>query len=212
MPIKRKTRRILNQPGNLRPREVLCQRRQFIKVDVRRQNVIGTHLLSVNFEDLKTTFLVGKVDFHFHFETAGSEEGFINHVETVCHADDKDVVELVDAVHFGEELVYDCVAHTGAAACSTTLFGDRIEFVEYNNVEITGVAFFFVLPKLRQYVSRVRYIFFCIGEEFADVLFTLTNVFVEDFGTVDDFRFFCIQHFTDLAGHQSLSCTWWSIQ
>jgi hypothetical protein len=109
----------------------------------------------VDFEDLETAVGVGKIDFHFYFKTAGAEEGFVDHIEAVCHADYKDVVQLVYTVHFREELVHNCVAYSSSTARSPTLLGDGIEFVKDNDVQITCISFFFILQRQRSaFVGR----------------------------------------------------------
>jgi hypothetical protein len=145
MPIKRKTRGILNQPRNLSPRKVLCHHAEFLEIHVVSHNVVSSHFVGMDFEDLETALGIGKVDFHFYFESAWAEEGFVDHVDAVCHADYEDVIELVDTIHFGEELVDNGVAYAGSTACSPTLLRDGIKFVKDNDVQITCIAFLFIL-------------------------------------------------------------------
>ena len=51
------------------------------------------------------------------------------------------------------------------------------------------------------------YLYFSICEQLADVLFRLSDVFVQDFGTIDDLRLARIEHFANLARHESLPCS-----
>jgi len=99
MPIHRETRRTLDQTSNLRSTEVLRHSSQFRDIHVGSHDSVGLHLVGVNVEDLKSTVFVWKGDFHVDFESTWSKESFVDHVETVGHSDDEDVVELVDSVH-----------------------------------------------------------------------------------------------------------------
>ena len=100
-------------------------------------------LLCVNVQDLGSSFLLRQTDLDLDLQPAGSQQGVVHHVPPalfcVCvlslkhitplvfmsnviilmnvpigHSDDEDVVELVDAVNLGEELVDDGVIHPGA--------------------------------------------------------------------------------------------------
>ena len=53
----------------------------------------------------------------------------------VGHADDEDVVELVDAVNLGEELVHHGVVDAGAARHGAPRLADGVDLVEYNDVQ-----------------------------------------------------------------------------
>ncbi len=46
-----------------------------------------------------------------------------------------------------------------------------------------------------------------IGKELADVLFTLANILVQDFGTVDDLGLPGVQHLANLPGNKRFSCS-----
>ncbi len=41
-----------------------------------------------------------------NLKTTRSQHGLINHVFSVCHSYDQDVVEAVYSVNFGQELIY----------------------------------------------------------------------------------------------------------
>lgn len=145
MPIESKTRRALHQTADLRTRKVLRQLRELRKVDIVVHDTVHSHLGSMDVQDLESAVLVGEGDFHVDFKTTGTEEGLVDHVDTVGHADDEDVVQLVDTVHLREDLVDDGVADTGTAAGGATLFEDGVEFIEDDDVEATLVALLLVL-------------------------------------------------------------------
>lgn len=101
VPIKRKARGALDQAAQLRAREIFRQRGELGEIDVVAHDAVGAHLRRVNVENLESAGFVGQRDFNVHFETARTEEGFVNHVHAVRHANDEDIVELVHAVHLG---------------------------------------------------------------------------------------------------------------
>jgi hypothetical protein len=54
----------------------------------------------VDCKDLFSPGLVRQAYFKVNFESAWSKKGFINHVETVSHADNQDVVKAINTVNF----------------------------------------------------------------------------------------------------------------
>ena len=81
------------------------------------------------------------------FETAGTEKSVINHIETIGHTNEKDIVELINTVHFGEKLVDDTISDTSPSRGGATLFTNGIQFIENDDMESTLIAFFFILLK-----------------------------------------------------------------
>lgn len=61
----------------------------------------------MNVEDLKPPYLVRDVDLDVHLQSAWPQNGLVQEVLAIGDADDKDVVELIDAVDAGEQLVHD---------------------------------------------------------------------------------------------------------
>ena len=51
------------------------------------------------------------------------------------------------------------------------------------------------------------YLFLSIREEFSNILFGCTDIFVQNLGTVDNLRLARIQHLSNLPGHESFACT-----
>ncbi len=51
-----------------------------------------------------------------HLKAAGSKEGLVYHVATIGHADDEDVVQLVDTVELCEKLVNHGVVDTSSGS------------------------------------------------------------------------------------------------
>lgn len=102
MPIERETGRALDETCDFRAAKVLRDLRELGQVDVVVHDPVGAHLGRVDGDDLEAALLVGQRDLHVHLETAGTQERLVDHVETVRHADDEDVVQLVDTVHLRE--------------------------------------------------------------------------------------------------------------
>ena len=84
------------------------------------------------------------------FETAGTKKSIINHIETVGHTNEQDIVELINTVHFGEKLVDNTISNTSSSRSRATLFTNGIQFVENDDMESTLIAFFFILLKCKQ--------------------------------------------------------------
>ena len=99
MSIESKTRCTLDETADLGAGEVLRERGELEDVDVRVHDAVRAHLGGVDLEDLHAALLIREGDLHVHFETSRTEKGFVNHVETVGHTDDEDIVQLVDTIH-----------------------------------------------------------------------------------------------------------------
>ncbi len=53
-------------------------------------------------------------DLDLELETPGAQQGLVDHVDAVGHADQQDVVERVDAINLGQQLVHHAVLNTGS--------------------------------------------------------------------------------------------------
>ena len=71
------------------------------------QVLVAFHQLCVNVEDLEPPCLVRDVDLNVHLQSAWPQNGLVQEVLAIGDTDDKDVVELIDAVDAGEQLVHD---------------------------------------------------------------------------------------------------------
>lgn len=99
VPVHGETGRAFDQAPDLGAAEVFGDGRKLAHVDVARHDAVGLHLARVDVENLEAAVLVGERDLHVHLETARAKEGLVDHVKSVRHADDENVVELVDSVH-----------------------------------------------------------------------------------------------------------------
>jgi len=199
MPVERKRRCSLYQSADFGTGEVLGELRQLIDIDVTFDDVVVAHLRCVDLEDLCSASLIGKRNLHMNFQTTGTQKSFIDHVHSVGHTNEEDIVQLVNTIQFREQLVDDAVANTGATTAGTSLFAHSVKFVEDDNVETALITLLLVF-------------LLCIGEEFSDVLLRLTNVFVQHLGSVDDFGLPSIQHLTDLTRDKGLSGSGWAVK
>merc|ERR1719376_134466 len=114
--------RIWTRPGSLgKPisdlgaAEVLGQSGKLLDVEIAGQFAVGLHLPGVDVEDLDAARFLGQADLDGDLQTAGSEQSIVDHVASVGHTYDENVVELVNAVDLGEELVDDGVVDAGVS-------------------------------------------------------------------------------------------------
>lgn len=170
MPIKRKTRRALDETLDLCTGKVLRHGGQLGDVNVLAHDAVLLHLGSVDGEDLDASGFVGKGDLDVDFETTGTEEGIIDHVFSVGHTDDQDVVELVDTVHLsrpsyskrivsfaaiiwadlGQQLVDNRVANTSPIILGPSLLADRINLIKDDNMQSALISLLFLLQTREQ--------------------------------------------------------------
>jgi len=173
--VHRKRRRALDETANLGAGEVLCDGSELLDVDVGAEDIVELHLGRVDVEDLEPAVLVRERDLHVDLEPARPEEGLVNHVKPVRHADDENVVQLVDTVHLkegakgggrqpvsatgkgpdprgaqphlGQQLVDDRVADAGATAGRATLLADGVELVKDDDVQARVVPLGLILQE-----------------------------------------------------------------
>jgi hypothetical protein len=103
--VEGKTRRTLDQTVQLGTAKVLGKTRELLDVNIVRHDAVDAHLAGMDVQDLYTTLLVGQRDFNVDLESTGTQERFVDHVESVRHTDDQDVVELFDTVHLAAQYI-----------------------------------------------------------------------------------------------------------
>ena len=99
MSVERKARRALDESTNLGSGKVLREHGEFADVDIATHDAVRAHLARVDREDLNATGFVRKRDLNVHLESSGSKERLVDHVESVRHADDEYIVQLVHTIH-----------------------------------------------------------------------------------------------------------------
>ena len=50
-----------------------------------------------------------RTNLHLYFQPAGSQQGLVDHVLSIRHSDDQNVVQLFHAVHLGQQLIHHSV-------------------------------------------------------------------------------------------------------
>ena len=88
------------------------------------------------------------------------------------------------------------------------MLADCVQLVKDDNVKAALVAFLFLLRISS--LSGQTHLLLRIGKELADVLLTLSDELVQDFGTIDDLWLSRVEHLSYLPRHQSLSRPWWT--
>ena len=168
-------RRTLDEPFDLGAAEVLGLAGELGQRDVGGHAVGGAHVARVDRQDLLAPRLVGQRDLDLHLEAAGAEQRLVDHVFAVRHPDDQDVVEGIDAVDLGEQLVDHRVVDAGAVLVRAALLADAVDLVEDDDVQV-GV------------VAALGHLGLGVGEERAHVLLRLADVLRQHLGAVDDLR------------------------
>mmetsp|Transcript_19565 Transcript_19565/g.45734 ORF Transcript_19565/g.45734 Transcript_19565/m.45734 type:complete len:266 (+) Transcript_19565:1063-1860(+) len=143
--------------------------------------------------------LVRKSNFNVNLHAPGAQQRLVQHVLSIGHANEQNVVERFNTVDFGQELIDYTVVRACAVPTRPTSLADRIQLVKDDHVQLTVIAAFLVLG-LR---------FF---EKVAHVFLTLPHVLVEDLGTVDNLRLFSHKHLSNLPRDQGLAAPWRTIQ
>jgi len=148
---------------------------------------------------LQPAGLIGQPDLQVYLESAGSEHGLINHVLPVGHPDDEYVVETVDAVDLGEQLVDDGLLHARARLHGAPLPADRVDLVEDDDVQ-------------GRLVALGLHVLLRLLEQLADVLLRLTLVLREHLWAIHHLRLVAVEGVRDLTGDKGLAGAWRAIQ
>jgi hypothetical protein len=101
---------------------------------------------------LQSPRLIREPDLQVYLETAGSKHGLINHVLPVGHPNNQNVVEAVDSVDLREQLVHYSLLHARPRLHGAPLPADRIDLIEYDNVErgLIALSFHVILRLLEE--------------------------------------------------------------
>ena len=109
---RREQRRFVDEVREIGSREPRCGAGQDREVDVRGQR----NLPRVDLQDLLAAAHVGASDDHLPVESAGAQEGGVEHVGAVGRGDQDHAVVGLEAVHLDEELIERLLALVVAAA------------------------------------------------------------------------------------------------
>jgi len=140
----------------------------------RREAAALEELAALDAQDLLPPLRVGAGHLDLHLEPAGPEQRGVDELRAVGQADDEHVVELLDAVHLGEQLVDDRVADARRVAREgAALPREGVDLVEHDHVQ-------------RRVVARLGLLHLRLGKERADELLRVADVLGHHLGAVDD--------------------------
>lgn len=95
----------LNNAFQLSACVVFCQGGDLTQVDRRAQNIVLTHHFGMNLQYFLPSILLGQADLDMNLKATRPENCLINEVLPVGYTDDENVVELLETVDTGQELV-----------------------------------------------------------------------------------------------------------
>lgn len=91
-------------------------------------------LAEVGFQDAYPALLVGQGDVDELVQAAGSQNGGVDDVWSVCGANDEDVLLTGHSIHLGQDLVDDTVGRSAAVShVAATGFGYGVQLIEEEN-------------------------------------------------------------------------------
>ena len=88
-------------------------------------------------KDLLPSVLIRQANLQMNLKSTRSNDGFIEQLFAICHADHEYVVSRVDAVQLRQQLVdYGRARFTSCAATGASLLTDSVDLIEDNDVQI----------------------------------------------------------------------------
>lgn len=91
-------------------------------------------LAEVGFQDAYPALLVGQGDVDELIQTAGSQNGGVDDVWSVCGADDKDILLTGHSIHLSQDLVDNTVGRSAAVShVAATGFSYGVQLIEEEN-------------------------------------------------------------------------------
>ena len=110
-------------------------------------NVVGQGLVfGMNLENLVPPFDIGQVDCDLAIEAAGAQQGWVQHIGAVGGGDHDDIGVVVEAVHFGQQLVQGLLALVvPAAQAGAATAADGVDLVDEDD---GGGVFFGALEEI----------------------------------------------------------------
>src|SRR5271170_2769984 len=97
----------------------------------------------MNLQDLCTAMFIWEGDLHMNLQAAWSKKGVIDHVLSISHANEQNVVELVHAIKLRKQLIDNTVANTSPTTSTTTsLLANSVQFVEDDYVQARLISLF----------------------------------------------------------------------
>lgn len=70
-----------------------------------------------------------------HLQTARSQQCLVNHIPSVCHPNDQNIVQLLHAVYLGQQLIDHSIVDTRVAPTGAASFANGVDLVEDDDVK-----------------------------------------------------------------------------
>ena len=158
-----------------------------------------------------------------HLEAARAQHRVVDHVFAIRHANHEDVVERVDTINLGEELVDDGIVHARRIRHRASALADSIDLRarETNTASTprTVASAHRPPPHLiedddveHRFVARVRLLLLRVRKERADLLFGTADVLVEDLRAVHNLGLARVEHLANLSRDERLAAARRTIQ
>ncbi len=151
----------------------------------------------MNVQNFKSASLVNNTNLNVHLKSAWPQNGFVQEIFSIGDTYDKDVVELIDSIYTGEQLVQN-VRINLVGTVTAPFFAEGIDFIENNTVQLT-------------FLSSLILVFLSSLEQLSDIFFTDSMLIAHDFGSVHYLRL-NLEDFTDLSSNERFACAWGSME
>lgn len=79
-----------------------CVLSQEVEIDIGFKETVLSHTLGMNLEDLLSTIFIWQSNFKMNFHTSWSQNGWVDHIFSICHTNNQDIVQTFYTIHFSE--------------------------------------------------------------------------------------------------------------
>lgn len=77
-------------------------------------------------------------NFYFQYlQSTRSQQSFVDHVPSIRHSNNENVIQLLDAINFGQKLIDHGIVHSGISSDTASGFANGINFIKNNDVQTT---------------------------------------------------------------------------
>lgn len=81
-----------------------------------------------------SAFFVWQTDFDMHFESARPKDSLVQKIFPISHANNNDIIQSLHTIDIREKLVDNLVINIGSTRVHASLFTNRIDLIENDNV------------------------------------------------------------------------------